>query len=423
MGQAERNRQDVRYRDVELELWELDAEEEYGGRSRRGGRAGADNSARRAQGRNGGSMRRADNVNRRQRTDRQEYARGTERVRKSAMEGEARRGQSRVRPRNDGAYGESRGYRKDDRNRVARNRTYAGEPNIMLYEKRQARGRYGQTKTRHTEHELQIQDIRRYQRGETRRRAGTTNGHAKELRCAKRRRTRMFKVYLARMTAALLAVMCLVVIYYMVGEIYKMVHDIRERNDNMEKGVVKTISEEPVEEAGGVVAPDITKDYLEVNEFSRPGTKLGKINSIFVHYTANPGTSAAQNRSYFANLALTQERSASAHLIIGYDGEVIQCIPFDEQAYAVMTRNEDSISIECCFVSEDGSFTQETYDTLVHTLAWLTERFDLSTSDILRHYDCGGKKCPIYYVENESAWEQLLQDVEDYRSASQSAHK
>ena len=102
---------------------------------------------------------------------------------------------------------------------------------------------------------------------------------------------------------------------------------------------------------------------------------------------------------------------------------MIQCIPFDEQAYAVMTRNEDSISIECCFVSEDGSFTQETYDTLVHTLAWLTERFDLSTSDILRHYDCGGKKCPIYYVENESAWEQLLQDVEDYRSASQSAHK
>ena len=154
MGQAERNRQDVRYRDVELEFWELDAEEEYGGRSRRGGRAGADNSARRAQGRNGGSMRRADNVNRRQRTDRQEYARGTERVRKSAMDGEARRGQSRVRPRNAGAYGESRGYRKDDRNRAARNRTYAGEPNIMLYEKRQARGRYGQTKTRHTEHEL-----------------------------------------------------------------------------------------------------------------------------------------------------------------------------------------------------------------------------------------------------------------------------
>lgn len=111
---------------------------------------------------------------------------------------------------------------------------------------------------------------------------------------------------------------------------------------------------------------------------------------------------------------MTHERSASAHLIIGYEGELIQCIPFDEQAYAVMTRNEDSISIECCYLSDDGSFTEETYDTLVHTLAWLLDKYDLSTEDILRHYDCGGKLCPLYYAENEEAWEELRQDVEAY---------
>ena len=76
-----------------------------------------------------------------------------------------------------------------------------------------------------------------------------------------------------------------------------------------------------------------------------------------------------------------------------------------------MTRNNDSISIECCYVSDDGSFTQETYDTLVHTLAWLIDKYDLTVNDILRHYDCGGKKCPIYYVEHEDAWERLLRDV------------
>ena len=70
------------------------------------------------------------------------------------------------------------------------------------------------------------------------------------------------------------------------------------------------------------------QDLLEINDYSRPGTRLGRIRSVFVHYTANPGTSAAQNRSYFANLAQTHERSASAHLIIGYEGELIQCIPF-----------------------------------------------------------------------------------------------
>lgn len=157
--------------------------------------------------------------------------------------------------------------------------------------------------------------------------------------------------------------------------------------------------------------PSWTEDFLTLNEYSRPGDPLTEVNSIFVHYTANKGTSAAQNRSYFEQLKDNHERSASAHFIIGYDGEIIQCIPLDEIAYAVQTRNEDSISIECCYVSEDASFTQETYDSLIALLKWLTETYDLDTEDILRHYDCGGKKCPLYYTEHEDAWEQLKEDV------------
>lgn len=161
--------------------------------------------------------------------------------------------------------------------------------------------------------------------------------------------------------------------------------------------------------------PRIQEDFLGISEYNRPGTELSAVNSIFVHYTANPKTSAAQNRSYFENLAQTHERAASAHFIIGYDGEIIQCIPLEEEAYAVIGRNSDSISIECCYISEDGAFTQETYDSLVYLLAMLTERYDLSTQDILRHYDCGRKLCPLYYVEHEDAWQRLLSDVEQYR--------
>lgn len=121
-------------------------------------------------------------------------------------------------------------------------------------------------------------------------------------------------------------------------------------------------------------------------EYSRPGEALTTVNNIFVHYTANQGTGAAQNRSYFEQLKDAHERSASAHFIIGYEGESVQCIPLDEIAYAVQTRNQDSISIECCYLAED----------------------------ILRHYDCGGKKCPIYYTEHEDAWEKLKKDVKTF---------
>lgn len=171
-------------------------------------------------------------------------------------------------------------------------------------------------------------------------------------------------------------------------------------------GVVQGISAEDY-----AMHPVWEEKFLTPNEYSRPQDALEEVNSIFVHYTANPETSAAQNRSYFEQLKDTHDRSASAHFIIGYDGEIIQCIPLDEIAYAVQTRNFDSISIECCYKSKDGSFTQETYDSLIDLLAWLTDVYDLSTDDILRHYDCGGKKCPIYYTEHEDAWKKLKSDV------------
>lgn len=158
--------------------------------------------------------------------------------------------------------------------------------------------------------------------------------------------------------------------------------------------------------------PTWTEDFLTPNEYSRPGEDLEEVNSVFVHYTANAGTSAAQNRSYFEQQKDTHERSVSAHFIIGYEGEIIQCIPLDEIAYAVQTRNYDSISIECCYLEEDGSFTQETYDSLIKLLQWLVDVYELDANeDILRHYDCGGKKCPIYYTNHEDEWDRLKEDV------------
>lgn len=157
--------------------------------------------------------------------------------------------------------------------------------------------------------------------------------------------------------------------------------------------------------------PTWTEDFLTPNEYSRPGEALPEVKNIFVHYTANPGTSAAQNRNYFEQQKDTHKTSVSAHFIIGYDGEILQCVPLDEIAYAVSGRNYDSVSIECCHKAADGSFTQETYDSLISLLAWLTDAYGLDTEDILRHYDSNGKKCPLYYTEHPEAWERLKEDV------------
>lgn len=169
--------------------------------------------------------------------------------------------------------------------------------------------------------------------------------------------------------------------------------------------IYQRVTREPVD------PPEIMEDFLTENPYSRPGEELKKVKNIFVHYTANQETSAEQNRSYFENLKDTHETSASAHFIIGYDGEIIQCIPLEEIAYAVKGRNYDSVSIECCYLAEDGSFTEATYESLIHLTDWLLYEYNLKPKDVLRHYDAGGKLCPLYYVEHEDEWEQFLKEL------------
>ena len=161
-------------------------------------------------------------------------------------------------------------------------------------------------------------------------------------------------------------------------------------------------------------APEITEFFLTPNEYSRPGMALEKVNGIVVHYTANPGSSAEGNRNYFEGLKDTHSTKVSSHFIIGLNGEIIQCIPLNEIAYASNDRNADTISIECCHEDESGKFTEETYRSLIRLLAWLCGEYNLKEQDIIRHYDVTGKECPRYYVRNEELWIELKQEVFKY---------
>lgn len=157
--------------------------------------------------------------------------------------------------------------------------------------------------------------------------------------------------------------------------------------------------------------PDMNVQLLTVNEYSRPGTKTERIKGIVIHYTANPGSTAMQNRNYFEGLKDSHVTKASSHFIVGLDGEIVQCVPTWEEAYASNERNKDTVSIETCHLKEDGRYTKETYESLVRLTAWLCKKFDLTENDVIRHYDVTGKICPKYFVEDESAWEKFREDV------------
>lgn len=168
----------------------------------------------------------------------------------------------------------------------------------------------------------------------------------------------------------------------------------------------------PAEE-GPCGRPEIIQNFIEQNPYSRSGISLDSVNGVVVHYVANPGSTAEENRNYFENLKDTHLTKASSHYIIGLDGEIIQCIPLDEISYASNDRNADTISIECCHPDKSGKFNKKTYHSLIKLTAWLCASYGLSVSDIIRHYDVTGKMCPKYYVKHEDAWNEILSDVEN----------
>lgn len=216
------------------------------------------------------------------------------------------------------------------------------------------------------------------------------------------RKRRMRKRKRQRMIRRMVLILILVLVVILVGRVIAQIAGNRKAQTSAKP---QKVVEDP---------PAYDVELLTVNEYSRPGTAIDPVTGIVVHYTANPGTSAMQNRDYFEGLKDSHITHASSHFVIGIEGELVQCIPCKEISYASNDRNHDTISIECCIADDTGKFSDATYQTLVHLVAWLVGRYDLRVDDVIRHYDVTGKLCPKYYVEHEDAWEQFKRDVSDY---------
>jgi N-acetylmuramoyl-L-alanine amidase CwlA len=168
----------------------------------------------------------------------------------------------------------------------------------------------------------------------------------------------------------------------------------------------------PADKSIPMEEPALDIQLIPPNPFNRTQRALEEINGIVIHNTANPGSTAQNNRDYFASQKTGQGRNTSAHFIVGLEGEIIQLIPTAEWAHASNHRNKDTISIEVTHPKANGKFNDATYDSLVHLVAWLALRNDLQAEDVIRHYDVNGKVCPAYYVHSPEAWEQFRKDVQ-----------
>lgn len=171
----------------------------------------------------------------------------------------------------------------------------------------------------------------------------------------------------------------------------------------------------------------IKEDFLTKNKFSRVGKNLNKLLGVVIHYVGVNNQKPEETVNYFESLKEGKNQIyASAHYVIGIDGDGINCVPDTEVAYHCGAKeykkgiieklsqypNYTTIGIEMCH-TEKG-FSDETLETSAKLVAQILVENDLTISDVYRHFDITGKLCPKFFVENESDWNNFKNKIKGY---------
>lgn len=144
----------------------------------------------------------------------------------------------------------------------------------------------------------------------------------------------------------------------------------------------------------------------------RPGLAL-QANTITIHNTANPSSTARNERNWLTNPS--NSATASFHIVIDQK-EAIECIPLTEVAWhagdgsSAGSGNRTSISIE---ITESGNYNETLANAAALTASLLKER-GWGTDRLRRHYDWSGKNCPRKMNQDGgwSGWRAFVARVE-----------
>lgn len=186
----------------------------------------------------------------------------------------------------------------------------------------------------------------------------------------------------------------------------------------------------------------VIHDFLTINEYSRPGKRLREVLGVVIHWTANPGANAKENRDFFENKKTGMSGYGSAHYIIDQNGIIIAAVPEYEVAYHCGSSDKDpasgkvytdeararfghyastsnspnncTLGVELCPKDAAGNFRHATIDAAVELCADICRRYELSAQAITTHHNVvGWKDCPKLWTEKPQLLEAFRQSVAD----------
>lgn len=141
------------------------------------------------------------------------------------------------------------------------------------------------------------------------------------------------------------------------------------------------------------------RQHIPISNDKRPGTKA-VMTSITIHSTANPKSTALNERNWLVNPS--NDRKASWHIAVD-DKEAVEAIPLDEVAYhsGSSVGDRTSIGIEICESGDRG----KTLDNTIKLTAKMLHERNWGIDKLRRHYDWSKKICPgILSANNWEGW-------------------
>lgn len=164
----------------------------------------------------------------------------------------------------------------------------------------------------------------------------------------------------------------------------------------------------------------IIKNNLTTVNYKKGNNKKNLF--IVIHYTSNNGDTAYGNTQFFKSV----NRSASANYFVDENPTVWCSVKPTDIAWHCGTtgtyfhkycRNSNSIGIEMCSRKNSNGkfyFKENTIDTTARLTASLMKQYNISISNVIRHYDVTHKICPEPFVRDNSQWENFKKLVLNY---------
>ena len=143
-----------------------------------------------------------------------------------------------------------------------------------------------------------------------------------------------------------------------------------------------------------------TRNYTKGNNRS--------IKYIVIHYVGAV-SSAKNNSDYFKS----EYRGASAHYFVD-DNDIYRVVRDEDIAWHCGTRgkyysncrNSNSIGIEMCCYNNNGTLdiSENIVNRTIELVKELMAKYNISTDNVIRHYDVTHKCCPAPFVNNVNRW-------------------